>query len=610
MPSTDWSPPANWQSRPVCVLGGGVLGRRIAACFVGAGHHVRVRDPSEKSRDDAVTYVKENITSFTALSHKKPGSCEAEQDLAKAVKDCWLVFEAVPEILPLKEDTFKDLETYAPDDCLFGSNSSSYKSRELLGKVKDETKARVLNTHFMMPPEAIIVELMTSGSTYPAVFPFLVDRFKDAGLHPMVALKESSGFIFNRIWAAIKREVLSVLAEGVSTPEVIDSIWTEQYGSRAGPCVMMDQVGLDTVEHIEEHYIKERSLPTYHLDWLKDHYISDGKLGKKSDKGGLYAPPAPGKSTQIFLLQTGLDEPILGKSLPDFMHSGQILSWNLDDKHSRPVELIGGLPIPDGIDIAESDKRMYWTNMGVPPKNDGSVWSAKLDGSDIKTVVPSGQVHTPKQLHIDQEANKLYFCDREGLRVMRCNLDGSDLEAIIQTGDWQKEEEMKQDGTYWPVGITVSKKLNKFFWTQKGGAKANTGRIFAASIDMPQGATAANRADIEVVMSDLPECIDLEFDDDTGILYWTDRGELPFGNTVNKKQIIGASAADEGPLGRQIIGQGLGEGIGLRLDKSTGFLYVADLSGHVWKVSTKGGLKEKVFEGATHSYTGLALLKV
>jgi 3-hydroxyacyl-CoA dehydrogenase len=77
---------------------------------------------------------------------------------------------------------------------------------------------------------------MTSGYTAPGIFPFLVERHKEAGLHPVVALKESTGFIFNRIWAAIKREVLSVIAEGVASPETIDSIWIEQYtGRKVGP---------------------------------------------------------------------------------------------------------------------------------------------------------------------------------------------------------------------------------------------------------------------------------------------------------------------------------------------------------------------------------------
>ena len=153
VPKTEWQPPAKWQSRPVAVLGGGVLGRRIAACFVAAGHQVRVRDPSAKARNEAVDYIKANLAAYTALSHREPGTCEAMADLETAVKDCWLVFEAVPEILGLKESTFADLEKYAPEDCIFASNSSSYKTSELVGKIRDETKTRVLNTHFMMPPQ-------------------------------------------------------------------------------------------------------------------------------------------------------------------------------------------------------------------------------------------------------------------------------------------------------------------------------------------------------------------------------------------------------------------------------------------------------------------------
>lgn len=153
MASGSWQPPKNYESRPVCVLGGGVLGRRIAACFVAAGYHVRVRDPTAKARQNAVDYIKENLGTYVALTRRSPGTYEAVEELSAGVKDCWLVFEAVPEVLKIKEETFAELEKAAPADCIFGSNSSSYKSSELIGKIKDETKARVLNTHFMMPPD-------------------------------------------------------------------------------------------------------------------------------------------------------------------------------------------------------------------------------------------------------------------------------------------------------------------------------------------------------------------------------------------------------------------------------------------------------------------------
>ena len=370
----------------------------------------------------------------------------------------------------------------------------------------------------------------------------------------------------------------------------------------------MDAVGLDTVEHIEQHYVKERQLPTTQLDFLRDNYTSKGKLGLKSGQaGGLYDPPKEGSRTKILLLNVGLNEPLNDKSMQQVMTSGQILSFTPELPGIGPAELIGNLPLPDGIDVSQSTKKMYWTNMGNPAKNDGSIQFANLDGSDSKYLVKPGVVHTPKQLTIAND--QIYVSDREGLRVHRFNLDGSNHQVLFQSGDWEKEPEKSRDGRYWPVGIAVSKKLHKFFWTQKGQSKANEGRIFSAGLEFPEGCTASTRSDIELVIDGLPECIDLELDDDAGILYWTDRGELPLGNTLNKKHIAGSISQEEKVLGRQIIAQGLGEGIGLRLDREHNCLYVADMTGHLWKCSTDYGLKEKLLEGATHAYTGLCFYK-
>jgi 3-hydroxyacyl-CoA dehydrogenase len=87
----------------------------------------------------------------------------------------------------------------------------------------------------------MIVELMTDGYTDEGIFPFMVGRSKEAATLPYVARKESTGFIFNRLWAAVKRETLTILAEGVSVPEEIDSMWTEMFvKGGATPCKMMD----------------------------------------------------------------------------------------------------------------------------------------------------------------------------------------------------------------------------------------------------------------------------------------------------------------------------------------------------------------------------------
>jgi hypothetical protein len=100
-------------------------------------------------------------------------------------------------------------------------------------------------------------------------------------------------------------------------------------------------------------------------------------------------------------------------TLPDPIHSGRILVGSPDGRELRT--LVSGQILPDGLDISLKTGRIYWANMGIPTENDGIVQSFKLDGSDIQTVIQAGDVHAPKQLIIDQENDKLYICDREGL---------------------------------------------------------------------------------------------------------------------------------------------------------------------------------------------------
>jgi 3-hydroxyacyl-CoA dehydrogenase len=166
---------------------------------------------------------------------------EAFDSLEDALANAWLVIEAVPEKLQLKIDTFAQLDQFAPNDCILASNSSSYKSSEMLEKVSDAAKTRILNMHYYMPPQCMVVELMTDGHTEEGIFPFMVERCKEAATLPYVARKQSTGFIFNRLWAAVKRETLTILAEGVSNPEEIDSLWTEMFlKGGAVPCKTMD----------------------------------------------------------------------------------------------------------------------------------------------------------------------------------------------------------------------------------------------------------------------------------------------------------------------------------------------------------------------------------
>src|SRR5437867_7980303 len=107
---------------------------------------------------------------------------------------------------------------------------------------------------------------------------------------------------------------------------------------------------------------------------------------------------------------------------------GRIHSVNADGSDRKVI--LSGARVPDGVVVDLEAGHIYWTNMGVPSKNDGSIERVDLDGQNRTTIVPEGGTFTPKQLHLDKENANLYWCDREGMRVMRSHLDGAEIETL------------------------------------------------------------------------------------------------------------------------------------------------------------------------------------
>src|SRR5450432_3732412 len=212
------------------------------------------------------------------------------------------------------------------------------------------------------------------------------------------------------------------------------------------------------------------------------------------------------------------------------INAGRIHSMNPDGSDRKTI--VSDCHLPDGIVVDAEAGHIYWTNMGIPNLDDGSIERADIDGKNRKTIVAQGATHTPKQIILDKASGKLYWCDREGMRVMRCNLDGSKIETLVDSSGGDPRP--GPDETKWCVGITVDTERGKIYWTQKGPTKAGRGRIFRGNIEIPKGENATNRSDVEVLFDKLPEPIDLELDLENRVLYWTDRGDPPRGNTVNR----------------------------------------------------------------------------
>lgn len=366
---------------------------------------------------------------------------------------------------------------------------------------------------------------------------------------------------------------------------------------------MMDAVGLDTVAFIEDNYIHERGLDSKKtVDWLRKNYISQGKLGLKSDNGGLYPPTTHKKDKEaeeeIYILDSGTGANI--SDIKAVRTAGRVIKYNPETKAMET--LVSGQSLPDGIDISKQTGRIFWSNMGSSPStSDGSIHSANLDGNDLRTVLSPGMTHTPKQLVVDDrpDAQKVYFSDREGMRIHRCNYDGSDHQILLQTGSLSNKAE-QQDMTRWCVGIAVDPIRKYVYWTQKGPSKAGKGRIFRAGLEIPAGETAENRSDVEVLLEHLPEPIDLGIDLESEVLYWTDRGEHPLGCSLNKVSVSGDTVKQEDMT---ILARHFHEPIGLKLDAKKQVI-VVDLGGGVYRVNNS---KKTLMRDAA-AYTGVAVL--
>jgi DNA-binding beta-propeller fold protein YncE len=300
--------------------------------------------------------------------------------------------------------------------------------------------------------------------------------------------------------------------------------------------------------------------------------------------------PAPGgKATvgRLFLLDLSDD---------------RIVSLNSDGSDRKVI--VTGCRYPDGVAVDVAAGHVYWTNMGVPKVNDGSIERADLDGRNRMTIVPQGDTFTPKQIQLEKKSGRLYWSDREGMRVMRANLDGSNIETVADTS--QGDPRPGPDASRWCVGVAIDVDGGKVLWTQKGPDNAGKGRICRAGIEVPAGQTASNRMDIEVLYDALPEPIDLDLDLNNRVMYWTDRGDPPRGNTVNRAPM---DSDAEGRPAPEIVLTHLMEGIGIALDLKGDRMFVTDFGGNVLAAKLDGSNVKPVLV-AQGNLTGIAYSEI
>jgi len=296
------------------------------------------------------------------------------------------------------------------------------------------------------------------------------------------------------------------------------------------------------------------------------------------------------------------DQATVGRLFLLDLSDDRIVSLNSDGSDRKVI--VTECRYPDGIALDVAAGHLYWTNMGVPKLNDGSIERADLDGRHRMTIVPQGGTFTPKQIQLEKKSRKLYWCDREGMRVMRSDLDGSNIETLVDTS--QGDSRPGLDAVKWCVGVAVDVDGGKVYWTQKGPDNAGRGRICRAGIDVPPGQGASNRPDIEVLYDGLPEPIDLDLDLNNRVMYWTDRGDPPRGNTVNRAPMDSDATGRAAP---EIVLTHLMEGIGIALDLKGDRMFITDFGGNVLTAKLDGS-DERAVLVAQGNLTGVAYAEI
>jgi 3-hydroxybutyryl-CoA dehydrogenase len=290
----------------ICVVGTGAMGTQIAILSASTGYDVAAFDIDEQSYQRTM----DNFKTVIKFSEKKPllsldewekGADKVSfyNELGEAVKDADLVVEAAPENIALKRGIFEQLDRLARHRAILATNSSSIP----VSRIESATTRpeRCVNIHFYSLLMGVnMADVMGGTKTTAETMDTAKAWIRSLGCIPLTVKKETLGFCFNRVWRAIKREVLDMWAGGYVDFKDIDRAWMIAYGTPQGPFGMMDRIGLDVVYDIEMVYYNETKDPKDFPPKALKKKIDRKEIGIKTQKG-FYSYPDPEYSTPDFL---------------------------------------------------------------------------------------------------------------------------------------------------------------------------------------------------------------------------------------------------------------------------------------------------------------------
>lgn len=277
--------------RMVGILGAGTMGAGIAQVFAQYGFDVRLMDTKDEFVQRGINRIRttlQRLVNSGKIKQEEADSLLARirgtTDLEEVAKNADFIVEAVQETLELKKQVFRDVDRICVGHTILATNTSSLSVTEIASVTGNPN--RVIGMHFFNPaPVMKLVEIIPGLRTSTETIMIAKELVKKLGKTP-VEVREASGFIVNRIMAALMNEAMYCLMRGIAEkPEDIDTSCKLGLNHPMGPFELMDLVGLDIILSILDAIYEEEGDPKWRACPLLRKLVRAGFLGRKTGKG-------------------------------------------------------------------------------------------------------------------------------------------------------------------------------------------------------------------------------------------------------------------------------------------------------------------------------------
>jgi 3-hydroxybutyryl-CoA dehydrogenase len=276
----------------VGVIGSGLMGSGIAQVAAYNGFNVTLVDVDQQRVDAAIEGIHKRLLREAERGRISAEDCEASYQRLTGVADIETlnsmarvdaVIEAVVEDLDVKGKIFHRLGEVCTPGALLASNTSSLPLSDLAAASK--RPERVIGLHFFNPPWALkLVEIVSTASTTDETLTDAMRLCEKLG-RVAVQVKDTPGFIANRLLVPFIFDAIDLLDSGVSSAEDIDNACKVGLNHTMGPLATADLIGLDTLKLIAESMFEEYGEPRFKAPTLLRRLVSLGYLGRKTGRG-------------------------------------------------------------------------------------------------------------------------------------------------------------------------------------------------------------------------------------------------------------------------------------------------------------------------------------